>query len=804
VTPTRQPRVVLTWQDVVTAACDLDPPIRTLVQEIAAPHVEEATAVTAMPSGSWFLRSLEVRGHIGVGAVPLRLKFVPATGIVVVSARNGIGKTSAADGLRRVLSGGMQERGYELAETNLHCSERMIKAIVTNGSQDVEVSCADNDPIRWSLPGQDDQPLPEQWVAAYGKYNPVLLYPEIASTIQKPSELHKFMEGGLSLDVLKALLAAVDATRKAGREAQRTAGSTLDGVLQRLRPLHLAKEIVEKIEVAGALPTYATVAELRVAIADLPSVPLKQLNLAPEWQVDEAVTGSLQAAIERLDIARVAVLPGAQAAQAALAGLANEGGSYLEQLRGEDICPACGTREANWLQHARETADELAAMLKDVREAELEVKSLIQQFRAGLPGAPSEATRRSIEGHLGGISDEPLQRWAALASWAGSLNLNAATVQQIAEMAQSSAELSRWYQQVKSEILATIEQSATERAAIREHVDIWLKAVDAQRPFYEKGLLADRLGKQVEQWIKDTREALFEPISAKVRDLWSALSSDGDLTITDVNMGGGVRQAGKINIGLALGELKLKPGPETLQVLSTGQRNALSLATYFPRATQPGSPFNFLVLDDPVQAFDVWRVRFLARLLADVAKTHQVIVLTHDERLWHELRAQGQGIEHIRLSRKPGGRSSITATNITSPGAAYLEELEQVLNTEQKTPVGTDRASTVMTLTLCRQALDAELSLHIEVLGRRAHLSPEEISEARDRRSETRDQLNLLNEYAELVGARPVVTDSYKGTISTLNSAAHGRALAEPTAGQRKKWIKDTRQLIKLIRAVAT
>ena len=75
-----------------------------------------------------------------------------------------------------------------------------------------------------------------------------------------------------------------------------------------------------------------------------------------------------------------------------------------------------------------------------------------------------------------------------------------------------------------------------------------------------------------------------------------------------------------------------EPGT-ALGTMSQGEINALALSVFLPRAAMPGSPFGFLVIDDPVQAMDLAKVDGLARVLAKVAADRQVIVFTHDNRL---------------------------------------------------------------------------------------------------------------------------------------------------------------------------
>src|SRR4029453_7023626 len=78
-----------------------------------------------------------------------------------------------------------------------------------------------------------------------------------------------------------------------------------------------------------------------------------------------------------------------------------------------------------------------------------------------------------------------------------------------------------------------------------------------------------------------------------------------------------------------------------LGVMSQGEQNALALSLFIPRATLPESPFRFMVIDDPVQSMDPSRVDGLARVLDEVAKTRQVVVFTHDDRLPESTRRLG-------------------------------------------------------------------------------------------------------------------------------------------------------------------
>jgi hypothetical protein len=91
-----------------------------------------------------------------------------------------------------------------------------------------------------------------------------------------------------------------------------------------------------------------------------------------------------------------------------------------------------------------------------------------------------------------------------------------------------------------------------------------------------------------------------------------------------------------------------------LGVMSQGEVNALALSVFLPRAMVAASPFRFLVIDDPVQAMDPAKVDGLARVLADVSRTRQVLVFTHDDRLPEAIRRLDIAAHVLEVTRRPG------------------------------------------------------------------------------------------------------------------------------------------------------
>ena len=109
-----------------------------------------------------------------------------------------------------------------------------------------------------------------------------------------------------------------------------------------------------------------------------------------------------------------------------------------------------------------------------------------------------------------------------------------------------------------------------------------------------------------------------------------------------------------------------------LGVMSQGELLALSVSVFLPRAALDESPFRFAVIDDPVQAMDPAKVDGLARVLHRAARTRQIVVFTHDDRLPEAIRRLrlDATMLHVdrraRLVRRRAGsratRSSATST----------------------------------------------------------------------------------------------------------------------------------------------
>ncbi|MBY0331765.1 MAG: AAA family ATPase [Acetobacteraceae bacterium] len=142
--------------------------------------------------------------------------------------------------------------------------------------------------------------------------------------------------------------------------------------------------------------------------------------------------------------------------------------------------------------------------------------------------------------------------------------------------------------------------------------------------------------------------------------------------------------------------------------LSQCQLNCLGLAMWLMRATTPGSPFGFIVLDDPVQAMDDDHTEaFIATVVPHLLDTvgKQLIVLSHAQALTDRLR-------DLHFDRSIG-HYHIEKYEITGPVLIQRERLKRMIHEIKQFAKGTEhhRALAVDRLRVLTEAFIRELYL---------------------------------------------------------------------------------------------
>jgi hypothetical protein len=283
---------------------------------------------------------------------------------------------------------------------------------------------------------------------------------------------------------------------------------------------------------------------------------------------------------------------------------------------------------------------------------------------------------------------------------------------------------------------------------------------------------------------------MLEPIRGEVVRIWSALNPDAELQLIDLRV-----STKKLSVGIAQDGSPLATGASKVDIFSTAQRITLAISVFLPRAMQSGSPFGFLVLDDPIYAFDSWRVRFLAGELMRLAERYQVIVFTHDDRLWRELLSLGNLPTLVTMRREP--RSRIEVETAMRPGELLLQDLDKVLTGEHWRPLGDEAARAVMTLAMCRQAIDTAVTCQVEILGRKIGKHEQQIARDLSGQYRTRERLELLNTYAVAAGLSPMQYTDLEPTINALNEATHG--VAPASVATCRDWLDASQRLVRRV-----
>ena len=172
-----------------------------------------------------------------------------------------------------------------------------------------------------------------------------------------------------------------------------------------------------------------------------------------------------------------------------------------------------------------------------------------------------------------------------------------------------------------------------------------------------------------EKWLKDNdlrlKNERLSPIRDGAKAAWAKLRQESNVEIGDLSLGGlGNRRKVRIEADVDGAEAT------SLAVLSQGELHALALSLFLPRATMARSPFKFVVLDDPVQAMDPAKVDGLVELLSELARTRQVVVFSHDDRLAAAVRRADVAATIVEVTR--GRESQVAIAASTDPTTRYL------------------------------------------------------------------------------------------------------------------------------------
>lgn len=581
-----------------------------------------------------YLSSLKVSGFRGVG--PERtLEVTPGPGLTLLVGRNGCGKSSFSEALETLLTGDSKRwegRNKEWKEgwKNLHAKggPYVEATFAVEGSDPVvlrrvwsEEADLEDSELRVRRGTQVLEGLDALgWGDAVKDFRPFLTYAELGALLSKPSELYDSLKGILGLDEVTAASKRLANARKLREDRQKKVKDECKRLLQLLEQIvdePRAQRCREAIKGRGwKLDVVADM--VRSGQADDHDETAQQLGQLMQLQLPtlDAVGHAVTAL--RGHLGTLAELAGTSDAQnAQLAELLERALAYRQEPQND--CPVCGAKlAANWqnltiarLSEAQKTTSAVRSATQGRDQCVRQLKQLI----APVPGSLKRAEEALVSSKL-------LELWEA---WAEAPS----DPMRLCDHAESKIldlhdELSRFQVQVK----AKLDQRESKWRPMALQLAAWL----AEAKSAEAASSGLNALKAAETWLKaveeELRDAQFAPIARESQKIWALLRQQSNVDLVKIKLDGtGNRRRVALNVAV--------DGREgvAVSVMSQGELNALALSLFLPRMMLAESPFRFLIVDDPVQALDSHKVDGLARVLANVAKTRQVIVLSHDPRL---------------------------------------------------------------------------------------------------------------------------------------------------------------------------
>jgi recombinational DNA repair ATPase RecF len=619
-----------------------------------------------------FLSSVTVEGFRGIGP-SATLRLTPGPGLVIVSGRNGSGKSSFAEALEVALTGQSyrwQSRPATLQQRwrNLHGGTAAIRVeLAEEGRGTTTVGAvwsaetALGDVRCWvQRPGEKRAPglTTLGWTEKMGPFRPFLSYDELDALLSAGSKLHE------TLDSILGLRRIDDARRRlqAGLKEASAPKETADKLRRTLRPdlegldddrARLAVELLAKrpppLELLAALATGDHTDD--GAASALREVA--ELELPPVGTYADAVA-RVQAAQSELAGLEV----GEQAASRRRLGLLKSA-ITLHGEHGEGPCPVCGVGRLDESWKAQVSA-ELTAHDQHVaraREAADAVEHAWAALRVLRPPLPAALQRAIVEG-VPGASEaaETWSMWYALNS-EETLDRGADVLRSLTGQLAGVAAAAR--------DLADRRQSVWQPVALR--LAEWL--THARRA--EDADARRRSLTSAHEWLRDHADLLrndrLRPLADRAREIWSLLRQESNVDLGEITLTG---QGNHRRVQLSAAVDGEEAG--ALEVMSQGEMNALALSIFIPKACLPDSPFGFIVIDDPVQAMDPSKVDGLARVLSQISKDRQVVVFTHDDRLAEAVRRLQIDARLVEVTRD--AQSFVSVAETLDPAKRYLDD----------------------------------------------------------------------------------------------------------------------------------
>ncbi|WP_244881027.1 AAA family ATPase [Tsukamurella pseudospumae] len=676
----------------VAAALDGDDALAAQLGGGAAPpqRPQLQEAPQSPPPLRAFIRSITVEGFRGIGPRAV-LEVNPHCGITVISGRNGSGKSSFAEALEYALTGDSyrwrdkKSQQWQSAWRNLHADDPASITVDfameaddhrTGTTAEVGASWAPNAKLersqRWSqIKGQKREAVEALgWDNYLDTHRPLMSYDELGGLFEEgQSALYDALNLILGLDEisdadarLKRAEKQLAEPRKAANTARSQLRKSLEGVddPRAAQVLQYTARIPYDLDAVTAT-TLGTATDQAAAITRLRTIAATRVPTEAEAK---AVADQLRDAVDE-HATQASTVDDTLVARADLLREALN----LHTHAGDSQCPVCetGTLDDTWRTAAVGRLDKADAAAGQHRQ----LTALLKQARTACEGFFAEVeTISPAEGiELASLTafDTALTKALAVPATLADLPAHVETAAQaLAEAADS------------------VRREATERAD--EFDDAWAPHARAISAWVELEVAARQDDERLKQakaavtWLRNCADTLRErrlaPMVAQASSIWGRMRHESNVDIGNITLEGSATRRRVVVDGNVDG---VPTG--ALSVMSQGELHALALALFIPRATTTASPFRFLVLDDPIQAMDPAKIGGFLDVLVDLAKTRQVIVFSHDDRLPAAIRARSVPAQLLDVTREQG--SNVVVHENNSPADRYATDAEAIIRDER-------------------------------------------------------------------------------------------------------------------------
>lgn len=670
---------------------------------------ESGDQTTEFDGTGIFLEAIRVRGFRGIGR-EATLRLNPGPGLTLVVGRNGSGKSSFAEAAELALTGGNRRwdgrsAAWREGWRNLHDGDATrieLELLATGPAPRLTIAKewrpdADLTDAHWTEQRPPAAPTAfavDRWATRLELYRPFLSYSELGALVDgKPSDLFDALHQLLGLDELTAAQERIRARRLELERAVRDS----------------RQERLELLDVLGAVADDRAVrmaALLRPAQPDLSAIhremhggaddPVGSAGLRAIVRLALPSGAEVDAVAERIEqYGKVIARDSTASAEADLRVL-----ELLRQARehvavvGDCACPVCGART---LDHAwaRETDAAIAALstrVQTLRAARDELDRAVRAARALPNHVPPELDFDPANPPT--VDTDAVRRawteWAALTSADYTPDLPERLRQAHARLVD---ELDLLQQGTRKEL----DRLDEVWSPLVPRLVTWLDG--ARAVAVNAGEL--RTVRRAEDWLKAATAGLrgerMAPLETTARWVWHTLRQQSNVELGAIRLQGNAGTARRVLLDVTVDEVD----GAALGVMSQGELHALGLSLFLPRATVEESPFRFVMIDDPVQAMDPAKVDGLARVLATVAWTRQVVVFTHDERLAEAVRRMQLDATVLEVQRRE--RSVVEVRVSSDPVRRYLDDARSLVRTPQLPP----RIADELVATCCRSAVEA-------------------------------------------------------------------------------------------------